>query len=65
MNGFSAHADQRDLVTYAQRTLERGAVSKVCLVHGDPQPQRILGQKLNDAGLADVVIPAPGDRLSF
>jgi hypothetical protein len=52
-------------VTYAQRTLERGAVSKVCLVHGDPQPQRILGQKLNDAGLADVVIPAPGDRLSF
>lgn len=65
LNGFSAHADQRDLVEYAARCRERGAVERVFLVHGDPSPQKILAGKLRDRGFDDVGIPKTGDRLAI
>jgi metallo-beta-lactamase family protein len=65
LNGFSAHADQKDLLGYATRTAERGALEHVVLVHGDPQPQRILGDLLRERGLGPVAAPAPGDRLTL
>lgn len=61
LNGFSAHADQKDLVEYAELTREKGAVGRVMLVHGDPTPQKILSGKLRERGFADVAMPAPGD----
>ncbi len=63
LNGFSAHADQKDLLFYANATKAVGPVSTVCLVHGDPNPQKILKQKLADAGFNDIPIPAAGDKL--
>lgn len=63
LNGFSAHADQKDLLSYANATRAVGPVGTVCLVHGDPNPQKILKQKLGEAGFSDVPIPAPGDSL--
>ena len=63
LNGFSAHADQKDLLHYATECRSRGPVRTVCLVHGDPAPQKVLAQKLSAAGFADVPIPAPGDKL--
>ena len=65
LNGFSAHADQKDLLAYAQGTAARGPLAQVALVHGDPKPQRILGDLMRDAGLLRVAIPAPGDRLEI
>ena len=64
LNGFSAHADQRDLVNYAVATAARGAIEHVALVHGDPRPQEILAGLLAAKGVGPVVIPAPGDRLT-
>jgi metallo-beta-lactamase family protein len=63
LNGFSAHADQKDLLHYATASRACGPVRTVCLVHGDPAPQKVLAQKLATAGFADVPIPAPGDKL--
>ncbi|MFO0619155.1 MAG: MBL fold metallo-hydrolase [Polyangiaceae bacterium] len=63
LNGFSAHADQRDLVEYATATQAKGRLERVVLVHGDPAPQKILGEKLLGAGIPKVTAPAPGDRL--
>jgi metallo-beta-lactamase family protein len=61
LNGFSAHADQKDLLAYARACKEKGPVGQVILVHGDPQPQRILAGKLGDAGFGTVAMPAPAD----
>jgi metallo-beta-lactamase family protein len=65
LNGFSAHADQRDLVSYAAATAERGALQHVALVHGDPKPQHVLAELLASRGLGHAQIPAPGERLTI
>jgi metallo-beta-lactamase family protein len=61
MNGFSAHADQSDLVGYAQHTKDTGKLDRVILVHGEPGPQGVLKQKLAERGISNVANPAPGD----
>jgi metallo-beta-lactamase family protein len=61
MNGFSAHADQNDLVAYAEQIKSRGALERVILVHGEPGPQRTLKEKLGEHGMSSVANPAPGD----
>lgn len=64
LNGFSAHADQKDLVDFASRVKERGPLRQVALVHGDPKPQAILADLLAPRlGGVRAAIPAPGDRL--
>jgi metallo-beta-lactamase family protein len=65
LNGFSAHADQKDLLSYAQRCREKGNVEQIALVHGDPEPQRVLREKLDDLGFGRVAIPASGDKLAI
>jgi metallo-beta-lactamase family protein len=63
LNGFSAHADQKDLVEYATDLKARGPLGKVALVHGEPQAQAALRQKLADRGITDVHAPGPGTIL--
>lgn len=68
LNGFSAHADQKDLVDFASRCFPGGVgggdrAPQVVLVHGDLQPQRVLAAKLAAASLGDAAIPAPGDLI--
>lgn len=63
MNGFSAHADQKDLVEYALDLKQRGPLGKVALVHGEETAQRALIAKLKERGIEDVVAPQPGTTL--
>jgi metallo-beta-lactamase family protein len=63
LNGFSAHADQKDLIEYATDLKARGAMSTVALVHGEPQAQAALREKLKERGLANVHAPPPGTTL--
>ncbi|MCC7541739.1 MAG: MBL fold metallo-hydrolase [Deltaproteobacteria bacterium] len=63
MNGFSAHADQSDLLAYAERCRDRGPLRQVALVHGEPKAQAVLKGLLEDRRFPEVHIPAPGDRL--
>jgi metallo-beta-lactamase family protein len=65
LNGFSAHADQRDLVEYASEVRARGHLGKVALVHGELQAQEVLRGKLRAADIDDVVLPEAGDRRDF
>jgi metallo-beta-lactamase family protein len=65
LGGFSAHADQKDLIAYAQACRERGPVERIALVHGDPEPQKVLAGKLRGAGFRRPVNPAPGDKLAL
>jgi len=65
LNGFSAHADQHDLLEFVTQCRAKGAVSKVALVHGDPKPQRVLAEKLVERGLPRPFIPAPMDTMAI
>lgn len=65
MNGFSAHADQRDLVEYAGELKERGPLASIALVHGEDTPQRALIAKMKENGLDGAVAPQPGATLEL
>ena len=61
LNGYSAHADQTDLVGYAVAARDQGPLRTVALVHGDPPAQAILQRKLEEEGFPHIVVPAAGD----
>ncbi len=63
MNGFSAHADQRDLVEYAGELRERGPLQRIALVHGEEMPQKALIAKMKENGLEGAVAPKAGSTL--
>lgn len=63
LNGFSAHADQGDLLAYADQVKARGKLRQIALVHGEPRPQKVLSELLRGRGQEEVVAPGPGDKL--
>lgn len=65
LNGFSAHADQADLVAFAERAREQGPLRHVALIHGEPPAQRTLKALLEQRQFTDVRIPARGEELVF
>jgi metallo-beta-lactamase family protein len=65
MNGFSAHADQDDLVSFAKGCRDQGELRKVMLVHGESGALGALRSKLGEASFDDVTIPSRGDRIRF
>jgi metallo-beta-lactamase family protein len=64
LNGFSAHADQKELLDFAVAARDRGGkLSKIALVHGEPKAQDALVGKLQEKGFTNVHAPARGTRL--
>ena len=65
LDGFSAHADQQDLIDYAEKTRAAGPLRTVVLVHGEPPAQNALAGRLGDLRFPDVRIPGPGEHLAL
>jgi metallo-beta-lactamase family protein len=63
LNGFSAHADQRGLLAFAEAVRDQGTLEHIALVHGDPPAQRVLQKLLRERGIEQVMLPNPGDTL--
>jgi metallo-beta-lactamase family protein len=63
LNGFSAHADQHGLISFAEGVRSRGSLRRVILVHGEPPAQKVLTEALAARGFVSVTAPAPGDRI--
>ncbi len=63
LHGFSAHADQKGLVAFAEGVRARGKLGSVALVHGEPGPQQALIACLRERGFPSVTAPATGERL--
>ncbi len=63
MNGFSAHADQGELLAFAEAVRERGPLRHVILVHGEPGAQAVFRELLDARGFPSVRAPAPGQIL--
>ncbi|MCU0656117.1 MAG: MBL fold metallo-hydrolase [Polyangiaceae bacterium] len=64
LNGFSAHADQGNLIEYARASGRSGKLRQIALVHGEPRAQDVLQKKMLDGGLPPVAVPAPGQRIT-
>jgi metallo-beta-lactamase family protein len=64
LNGFSAHADQGELVEFARKTQERGKLKTIILVHGDEKPKRALKERLESENICGTIVFAErGGRL--
>jgi metallo-beta-lactamase family protein len=59
MNGFSAHADAREL-SEALRPLAP-TTARAFVVHGEPDQAEALASTMRGQGYRDVVVPAEGD----
>ena len=63
LNGFSGHADQNGLMQFSEDIRAKGQLSRVILVHGEPQSQEVLSNRLLGLKFNRVDIPSPGQRL--
>jgi len=61
LDGLSAHADQAELVAFAEAVRARGAVRRVVLVHGEPAALSRFAGLLTSAGFPTVDVPTQGD----
>jgi metallo-beta-lactamase family protein len=66
LNGFSAYADQKDLVEFVDGARDRGGkLRRVILVHGEPGPQKVVADLLRSKGVPHVDAPASGEHIEL
>ena len=63
LSGFSAHADQKDLVGFAEAVREQGKLRQVLLVHGEPPAQAALTLELSKRGFTQITAPGPDEKI--
>ncbi len=64
IDGYSAHADQDELLEWAA-SFDPGRLQQVILVHGEPGPMNVLASKLQRAGVRQVATPQRGESLEL
>lgn len=64
MNGFSAHADQQELLGFVRAVAAGGDLHDVFLVHGEPAAQDTFAGVLAKHAIGRVRIPEPGQLWS-
>lgn len=64
IDGYSAHADQRELLEWAS-ALDRERLQGIYLVHGEPAPMSVLAAKLQGAGFQHVTMPNRGRQFDL
>lgn len=64
IEGYSAHADQRELLHWASQ-FDRARLGRVFLVHGELGPMGTFRDKLIEAGIGPVEMPTRGQSFEF
>jgi metallo-beta-lactamase family protein len=64
IEGYSAHADQRGLLEWADN-FDRSQLQQIFLVHGEPEEMGVLADKLRDIHEAPVSMPTRGEQFDF
>jgi metallo-beta-lactamase family protein len=64
IQGYSAHADQAELLAWA-RSLDRDRLQKAFLVHGEQESAATLADKLRAERVTDVRVPTRGEMVEF
>lgn len=57
---FSGHAGSKDLVSFIKKAKKDGRLKRVFLVHGEPEQQQILIDKLEKEKINNVIAPETG-----
>lgn len=65
LESASGHADQDELLTWAQAVAEHGKLKDILLVHGELDAATELKSLLEKQGIAEVHIPARGDEVQL
>ncbi len=65
IEGFSAHAGQDFLLTYAQAAAAGGRLRRLILVHGEPPAAQAFVARLDQAGIRSVSYPELGDSIDL
>jgi metallo-beta-lactamase family protein len=65
LNGFSGHADQNGLLSFAEAVRDKGHLEKVILVHGDLKSQEFFKIKLQEQNFQSIEIPRPGEIINL
>jgi len=60
INEFSGHAGSKDLVSFIKEAKKDGRLKKIFLVHGEPEQQEVLIDRLNKEGINNVIAPETG-----
>jgi metallo-beta-lactamase family protein len=63
LNGFSAHADQPELLAYVRACNGHGGLGRVFLVHGGENRAGWLAKAMGEEGLPSAYIPEPGETV--
>jgi len=63
LQGSSGHADQQELLDWAEQTGRDGNLKKIALVHCELDSATEFKAKLEQKKLGPVMIPAPGDEM--
>ena len=61
LSGFSGHPDHNELLEFLAPLA--GQVSKVRLVHGEPDAAGAMAKALHACGFPDVGVPKPGEKI--
>jgi metallo-beta-lactamase family protein len=64
INGYSAHADQVELLEWADH-FDKTRLQKTFLVHGEEEAAFTLAEKLRVQGHQDVEVPVRGQKFTF
>jgi metallo-beta-lactamase family protein len=64
INGYSAHADQAELLEWADH-FDKTRLQKTFLVHGEEEASFTLAEKLRNQGHREVEVPVRGQEFSF
>jgi len=64
MHGFSAHADQNELMDY-YRGMNKNRLREVFVVHGEPESAQTLADMIQTDIVRNVHVPKRGERYTF
>ncbi|HSJ52367.1 MAG TPA: MBL fold metallo-hydrolase [Anaerolineae bacterium] len=64
LNGFSAHADRKELLDYV-RQLGPGRLQGAFVVHGEEASSLALAEGLRDMGIGRAVVPRPAEKFEL
>lgn len=65
IDGYSAHADHNELLSYVGRVIANGRLRRVFCVHGDLDACQALADGIRGLGVQDVLVPQPGQQVEL
>ena len=65
VDGYSAHADRRELLTWLGHSRSEGDPQHIFLVHGEPESSRALADEIRSQGLPQVSVPGRGETFEI